>query len=155
MGYTYYYMTTYLESDGGSQDLAQNISTLIDFLLAIAGPFLLIIVGMVFPIHFVMEEFWKGAVVLKMKRDRESRMSAIDALSIGLLFGFSELVLFVMNALTSQNAEMLINRFLFTVPMHGFTATIMFAAARRGKWGWVVGLILAVVVHGTFNRLVK
>lgn len=137
------------------QDFSQNLSTIIDYLLAIAGPFVLILLGAVIPLHYAMEEMWKLAVVAKMTKDREVHMSALPAAGIGLLFGFSELILFVMNALTAHTAEMLYGRFMITVPMHGITSLAIFVIGRKGGVWWLVGLVAAIIIHGTFNYLVR
>jgi len=79
----------------------------------------------------VVEELAKALVVYRVAGWQ-------PAFGLGLVFGFSETVLFTLNTFD------LWQRLLLTVPMHGLTAAVM---VRFGK----PGLVLAILIHYLFN----
>lgn len=137
-------------------NLNQKLSIINIYLLAVASPWLLLIAGMVLPIQFVMEEVVKLLILWNISRIGLTQKAGwVYALTAGLVFGMSEVMLFVINALTQNNVSILVERILLTVPMHGISALTMFVIGRRGKLWWAVGLAAAIVIHGTFNYIVS
>lgn len=101
---------------------------------------------------WLVEEIIKALVVTRASMLEEKYLKT--ALLAGLVFGVSEAVLYIVNVSLLGNATPLIWRLLFTVPMHGLTA-LVFAYFSRGRgWWMVVGLSLAMAIHGVFNAVV-
>jgi len=94
-------------------------------------PFGLWFIEQVLPFPAVVEELAKALVVYRVAGWK-------PAFGLGLVFGFSETVLFTLNTFD------LWQRLLLTVPMHGLTAAVM---VRFGK----PGLVLAILIHYLFN----
>ena len=121
-------------------------------LFAFAAPVLALLIEQIVAEPWLVEEILKALVV--------TRASYLDAkflrvaLLAGLLFGLSEAMLYVVNASFLWSLEPIGWRLAFTVPMHALTALI-FAYFSRGKgWWMVVGLSLAMAIHGMFNVIV-
>lgn len=83
------------------------------------------------PYPAVVEELAKAIFVYRSRTGKE-------AFGLGLVFGFSEAVLFLLNV------PLWWDRLLLTVPLHGLTALVMFKFGKRG-------LVLAILAHYFFN----
>jgi hypothetical protein len=80
------------------------------------------------------------------------QFSMRNGVGVGLIFGLSEAVLYSMNVWTSQRWETMVLRLLLTVPMHTVTGGIIAGTKVKG-YGWL-GLILAILIHASFNYTV-
>lgn len=103
-------------------------------------PMILWFVEKVFPYPALVEEMTKALVVYRAGGWRQ-------AFGLGLIFGLSEAVLFLVNANILQNMSAIFWRLLLTVPMHGVTSLVFFVFRRQ----WWLGLTLAVLSHCLFN----
>lgn len=104
-------------------------------------PLILWFIERVLPFPVLIEELAKALVIYRAGSWKQ-------AVGLGLVFGFSEAVLFMVNANLLQNMSAVWWRLLLTVPMHGVTAAMMVIF---GKKFWPLGLALAILVHGLFN----
>jgi hypothetical protein len=118
-------------------------------------PFLVWPVEMVFPFPALIEETAKGYLVWLIinKPGLEGRKQM--ALSVGLLFGGSETLLYTVNAILAGNLGLMVGRVLLTMPMHIITVMVMYWLGQRGKLGFILGWILAVGIHAGFNAVVS
>lgn len=73
-------------------------------------------------------------------------------LIVGATFGLSETVLYSLNAWSGGEWGPLVSRLLLTVPMHALTGSVTAWGMSRG-WGWL-GVIVAMILHALFNRVV-
>ena len=94
-------------------------------------PFILWFIEQVLPFPVVVEELAKALVVYRV-------IGWKRAFGLGLVFGFSEAILYTLNTFD------LWPRLLLTVPMHGVTAAVMVAFGKPG-------LVLAILIHWLFN----
>lgn len=104
-------------------------------------PGFLWLVELVLPFPAVVEEIAKAMIVRRADKWQQ-------ALGLGLLFGLSESMLFLVNANWLGNLNAIWWRLLLTVPMHGITSLSFYAAGRRYWW---LGLALAILIHAVFN----
>ena len=104
-------------------------------------PLILWFIERVLAFPAMLEELAKALVVYRAA-------SWKPAFGLGLVFGFSEAVLFLVNANQLQSMSALWWRLLLTVPMHGATAALIVVF---GKKRWGLGLAFAILVHYLFN----
>jgi hypothetical protein len=107
----------------------------------------------------LIEEGVKLALVVYMVRETRGegggKLPWYYGAMIGTLFGITEVMLYVMNAMSVGVYEGLLLRAVTTVPMHAAGPTIMLVMGQRmGKLGWLMGFALAVLLHLSFNLLV-
>lgn len=121
------------------------------YLWSLSGPFVLALVLRLLPLGILLEEVFKGALVIWLtKSDR--RASLLAAMGVGLAYGFSELVLFSLNYWPVGMSLASLWRLLLTIPMHGVTTMLWLLGARKGKvW---LGAAAALAVHLGFNSVV-
>lgn len=94
-------------------------------------PFILWFVEQLLPFPAVIEELAKAVFVYRAGNWKQ-------ALGLGMVFGFSEALLYLLNPGPWWE------RLWLTVPLHGLTAALMY---QFGK----AGLVLAILVHYLFN----
>jgi hypothetical protein len=122
-------------------------------LWAAFAPFLAWPVEMILPYPWLVEELIKGVLVWKVITSADPADAAKLAISIGVLFGGSELLLFVVNAILAGSFGPLVGRLLLTIPMHVLTAFLVYWFGRKGTFGFGIGLAIAMAVHFSFNLL--
>ena len=89
-------------------------------------PLILWFIERVLPLGVLLEESAKALVVYRAADWKQ-------ALGLGLVFGFSETVLFMVNANLLQNMSAIFWRLLLTVPMHGITAALIVVFGKK-RW---------------------
>ena len=97
------------------------------------------------PFPVLIEEAAKAIFVVRA-------VSKKQALTLGLLFGISEAILFLINANLLLNLNSFWLRLVLTVPMHGVTALLIYLGGKRYWW---LGLAGAIAVHELFNLAVR
>ena len=103
-------------------------------------PLIVWLVELVLPLPAIVEEIAKAIIVRRAEKWRQ-------ALGLGLMFGLSETMLFLVNANWLGNFSA-VWRLLLTVPMHGATSLVFYAG---GKKYWWLGLAAAILMHAGFN----
>ena len=121
-------------------------------LVAAVAPFFIWPLEMLLPYPAVIEETAKLLMVRLVNRDvpKEQQLSLV--LGIGILFGGSETLLYLFNAMLLGNLTVIVWRVLLTIPMHLVTTLVIFWGFRKHLW-WL-GWIVAMLIHGGFNYLV-
>ncbi|MCX6816685.1 MAG: hypothetical protein NTZ93_02390 [Candidatus Beckwithbacteria bacterium] len=104
-------------------------------------PMIVWFVELVLPFPALIEEAAKALVIYRSSSLRQ-------AFGLGLVFGFSEAILFLVNANLLQNMSAIFWRLLLTMPMHGITAAMIVVFGKRYWW---LGLMLAILTHYLFN----
>ena len=125
------------------------------YLLALILPILLI-----FTINFtgysvLYEELCKTIVIFYLiLRFNETNVQYINTFIFGLLFGLSESFLYLINILQIGNYDFFLTRLYITIPMHIITSLVVLYFARLSKKMIIVGFLLSLILHYTFNYLV-
>lgn len=104
-------------------------------------PLIVWLVELVLPLPAIVEEIAKAIIVRRAEKWQQ-------ALGLGLMFGLSETMLFLVNANWLGNFSAVWRRLLLTVPMHGATSLVFYAG---GKKYWWLGLAAAILMHAGFN----
>ncbi len=118
-------------------------------LYSVVAPLVLLLLASVWTYPAVLEEVVKW-LVLKLG-DKVSMNFAVGSY-VGMAFGVSEVILYTMNAWNGGDWGVIVLRLVLTVPMHSITAGITGESMRRGR-GYL-GLVIAMIIHATFNYVV-
>lgn len=98
------------------------------------------------PMGVVGEELLKLLGIGTVKRI-VGRVGGFEGMSVGLGFGITEAVFFLLSAWSGGSTNYVWLRLLITVPMHAATGGI--AASSR------YGIVMAIALHSLFNYFVK
>lgn len=120
-------------------------------LYAVVAPLVLLLVSSVWQYPPILEEVAKWGI-LRLTADAV-QLTVKQGVMVGLLFGLSEAVLYSLNGWQGGQWAMLGMRLLLTVPMHTLTGAVIAEGMKR-RMG-IVGLVIAMVIHGGFNYLVS
>ena len=126
------------------------------FLVPLAAailPFVLWLVELVLPFPAVVEELAKAGLVLAVSRwQRWTGLGVIVA--AGIVFSFSETVLYSFNLLTVGDSSTFLTRLLLTTSLHTGTMVIMWLFVQFDRRLIVLGFIVAVALHAWYNAAV-
>src|SRR4030042_2089832 len=114
-------------------------------------PFLVWPVEYFFPSPFIVEEIAKGVLIYFVATSREKIDKIKMVAAIGVLFAFSETVLYLFNIYLVGNISTLLQRLMLTTSLHVITSLIIYLPAIRNKKYIVLGVVLAGVLHYFFN----
>lgn len=120
-------------------------------LFALIAPFVVWPIELILPYPHIIEELAKAVLVFTLL-DLPDRLEKIKlAILIGVLFAFSESVLYLFNIQLVGNIQTYFVRLLVTVPLHVITTLIILLPSLKNKKLIIVGVILASLVHYLFN----
>ena len=124
-------------------------------LLALIAPFVVWPIELIFPYPHIIEELAK-AVIVFILLDLPERLTKIKlAVLIGVLFAFSESVLYLFNIQLVGSIQTYLVRLLVTIPLHVITTLVILLPALKNKKLIIVGVILASAVHYLFNLYIQ
>ena len=119
-------------------------------LWAAVAPLMLLLLSSLWSYPAVLEEVVKWAILryggAKLPTTREGVM-------VGAVFGVAESVLYTSNAWMSGQWGAMGLRLILTVPMHAVSALVI-AYGLSKRLGWL-GVMVAMIIHATFNYLVR
>ena len=122
-------------------------------LIAAFTPFLLYPIELLLPYPYLIEEVAILILILPLLKESTSTQVKM-AIVIGILFTFSESVLYTFNMAAVGTPATLILRIATTGILHVATPLLMILGYHLFKRGIIVGFIFAVIVHYIFNFLV-
>lgn len=122
-------------------------------LFAAITPMILWPIETFLPYPHIVEELAKALLIFFILGEKKSTQIKL-AIIIGAVFALSEGVLYIFNIYLVGDILTLLQRFLFTVPLHVGTTLIILFFARLFKWGIILGFISAAVVHFLFNQII-
>lgn len=134
-----------------NQDDELNLTIIFSFIIVL--PFILWKVEMVLPYPEVIEELVKLAIVMMILR-KVGNGGWYWVLAAGALLGLSESFLYLINVNFYGNIQVLWARLFLTVPMHILTISVIYRLGKYGRFGLIVGFILAIFIHYGFNVIV-
>jgi RsiW-degrading membrane proteinase PrsW (M82 family) len=124
-------------------------------LFALIAPFVVWPIELILPYPHVIEELAKAVLVFTLL-DLPDRLEKIKlAVLIGVLFAFSESVLYLFNIQLVGNVQTYFVRLLVTIPLHVITTLIILLPSLKNKKLIIVGVILASLVHYFFNLYIQ
>jgi hypothetical protein len=124
-------------------------------LFASVAPFLAWPLEMVFPYPYVIEELIKGIFVIFILKSSHANASRIKlAVLTGLLFSFSESVMYISNIALMGTLWTFVERLLLTIPLHAITTLIILLPALKRKQLLPLGLAAAMFLHYFFNLFI-
>jgi RsiW-degrading membrane proteinase PrsW (M82 family) len=107
------------------------------------------------PYPHVIEELAKTFLILTLLDLKKISEKIKLAILIGVLFAFSESVLFLFNIQLVGNIKTFFLRLLITIPLHTITSLIILLPALKNKKLIVFGFFLAVIIHYLFNLYIQ
>ncbi len=121
-------------------------------LFAAIAPFIVWPIEIFFPYPHIVEELAKALLIFFLLLRPSSNTKKISGVFlIGFIFAFSETVLYLFNILPLGNPQILLLRFLLTIPMHILTSYVILISAMIDKRLIFLGIILAAFIHYFFN----
>lgn len=123
-------------------------------LSASIAPFLIWPIELIFPYPYIIEELFKGLLVVFILRSSDNKERIRLAILVGLFFAFSESVLYMSNILLVGTVWTFIQRLLLTVPLHVITTLLILLSGMRKKRFLGLGILGAMLLHYLFNLLV-
>lgn len=131
----------------------KNLIRILSPFMALIAPFLVWPIEQMIPVPYLVEELVKAVLIFTILDLPEKAKQIQLALLFGLLFSFSEAVLYSFNFyLLSFN--FIVVRLLFTTALHVTTMVVMMSLSIINKKLLVVGIMLAVFIHYLYNLLV-
>ena len=115
---------------------------------ALIGPFLLWPIEYIFPYPHFVEEFFKALLVLFTGKQKP-----FTYVFAGIVFAFSETVLYSTNINLFGNIGLFFTRFLLTSALHASTLMIIYYFGKSDKKFVWIGFIIAASVHYLYNSL--
>ena|ERR1035437_300449 len=128
-------------------------------LFSLVAPLPLLIIEKFLPYSFIIEELLSLIfvfILLGVQKDTKRNVLPFVILS-GLLFTISEDIFYLVNIFAvSQNVLLVFFQRLFlTGILHIGTILIIYLFARKKRNWWLIGFIIAVLIHFFFNYLVS
>jgi RsiW-degrading membrane proteinase PrsW (M82 family) len=124
-------------------------------LFALIAPFVVWPIELILPYPHIIEELAKAVLVFTLL-DLPERLTKIKlAILIGVLFAFSESVLYLFNIQLVGDVQTYFVRLLVTVPLHVITTLIILLPALKNKKLIIVGVIFASLIHYFFNLYIQ
>ncbi len=124
-------------------------------LMAAIAPFIIWPIEIFFPYPHIVEELAKALLIFFLLKSTDNRQKIVGGILVGFLFAFSENVLYMLNIFSVGNPQVLILRFVLTMPMHIATSGVILAVALIDKRLIFLGIILAGFIHYFFNIYVS
>ncbi len=124
-------------------------------LLALIAPFVVWPIELILPYPYIIEELAKAILVFTLLNLPERLTKIKLAILIGILFAFSESVLYLFNIQLVGNIQTYFIRLLVTIPLHVVTTLIILLPALKNKKFIIVGVLFASLIHYFFNLYIQ
>jgi len=124
-------------------------------LFALIAPFVIWPIELILPYPHVIEELAKTFLILTLLDLKKTSEKIKLAILIGILFAFSESVLFLFNIQLVGSLKTFLLRLLVTIPLHATTSLVILLPALKDKKLIIFGFFLAVIIHYFFNLYIQ
>ena len=132
------------------------LKSVILMLASITVPFFLIPIVRVVGYSEIIEELLKALVVVFVLNNFKSSTKRIKNVTLfALFFGLSESLLYLNYACQLDDINIFWQRIVLTIPMHIITALIILFSALKNKNTIILGIIVSLVIHLSFNLFVS
>ncbi len=124
---------------------------------SLAAPILLLPLEKLLPYPYLIEELTKYFLVNLIIKDKsiKSHSTWIYILSAGLLFTFTESILYFFNVMSLGRYWDFPARLILTGTLHVGTMLIIFWGIKRGKFLAATSILAAVTIHYFFNLVIS
>lgn len=113
-------------------------------------------IELVLPYPYIIEEIAKAALIYWVAASDETTTLKVKiVVAVGVLFAFSESVMYLFNIYMVGNISTLFQRLALTTSMHVITSLVIFIPGIKHKKLIVLGAIIAGVIHYFFNYYVQ
>ncbi len=125
------------------------------FIVGLVLPAVLIFIVKFTGYSEIIEEVAKALVVLFIILNLSTFKQKIGAgILFGFLFGMSENLFYLNQIFQLGDFGILLQRFIFTVPMHIITVLVMVFTSLVWRWFLIIGLAGAIILHTLFNGII-
>src|SRR3989338_8458996 len=124
-------------------------------LFASMAPLLIWPVEFIFPYPHIIEELVKGFLVYFILKSSDNTIRIRSTILAGLLFAFSESVMYMFNILLVGTIWTFIERLILTIPLHVITTLLILLSGMRKKELLPLGVVAAMFLHYFFNLFVQ
>ena len=124
-------------------------------LFSLVAPLPLLVIEKVFPYPFIIEELIKLIFVfILVTQENKFKKNMLPFVIIsGILFAVSESIFYLINIFASQAFMVFFQRLLMTGIMHSVTILIIYLFTKRRRYWWILGFIIAMIVHFLYNYI--
>ena len=120
-------------------------------LIAAIAPFILWPIEIFFPYPHIVEEITKSMLLFPILGYNNQVMKVKYAVLIGIIFAFSETVLYIFNIANSGNLTILFTRLIITTLLHTLTTLTIIIPAMKDRRLIILGLFMAILIHYSYN----
>lgn len=124
-------------------------------LFALIAPFVIWPIELLLPYPYIVEELAKAILVFSLLGLKKRSEKIKLAILIGVLFAFSESVLYLFNIQLVGSMRTFLVRLLVTIPLHATTTLVILLPALKNKKLIIVGFFLAAIIHYLFNLFIQ
>lgn len=118
--------------------------------LCLFAPFPLLLVETIFPWPFLVEEFFKFFIVKKLP----TKNNYLYPLTLGLIFSFSESILYLSNFFSLGSFALLPLRLILTTLLHSFLFLLLYQFRSSRPLSYL-SLLLAIIIHYFYNLFIS
>ena len=127
------------------------------FLYALIAPLILLPVETFLPFPYLIEEIGKYILVTILYNDTSCNLKNwfwLKIMILGVLFTFSESMLYVFNIIRAGNIWLFPDRLALTGLLHVGTITLMYLGYRKGRIWALATFLMSIAIHYTYNVLI-
>ena len=124
-------------------------------LVALISPFIIWPIELLLPFPYIVEEIVKAAFVVSIVDLPEKATQVKIVLAAALAFTLSETILYFLNITLNGGLSALVTRLILTGSLHSLTMIIMLTFTFRSKRWILIGLIVAMLIHYSYNLSVR
>lgn len=129
---------------------------LLALLFSLSSPLLLIPIEKILPYPYLIEEITK-LIIVKAIFQAEKKFKKdffVFIILTGVLFSFSESILYLTNIFLLGDLFLLPKRLVSTTALHLLTIFILYFSLKKGNKFILIGLGITIFLHYLYNRFV-
>lgn len=124
-------------------------------LLALVSPLFLWPVELLLPFPYILEEIVKALLIYPIAHSDLKYTDKVKVtIILAVLFSLTESVMYLTNIFQAGTISTFILRLFVTTTLHVATSLIILVPSIRTKYGIILGLLGAIVIHYLFNEVI-